>query len=76
MDGQYTIWDIQGPTKKPCEYSFPRYIGQKVRFFRDGKVGTVTEIGPYYTTVNIGGREYAGTPTTIVPGKEGEWTAK
>ena len=75
MDGQYTIWDIHdGPVRKPCEYSFPRYIGQRVVFWRDGLQGVITEIGPYYTTVNVGDREYVGTPTTIAPVKEGEWT--
>ena len=76
MDGQYTIWDIPGSTRKPCEYSFPRYIGQKVVFWRDGLQGVITEIGPYYTTVRVGREEYAGTPTTIAPVKEGEWTDK
>lgn len=77
MVGQYTIWDIHdGPKRKPCEYSFPRYIGQKVVFWRDGLQGVITEIGPYYTTVKVGREEYAGTPTTIAPVKEDEWTDK
>ena len=55
MVGQYSIWDIhEGPVRKPCEYSFPRYIGQRVVFWRDGLQGVITEIGPYYTTVRVG----------------------
>lgn len=77
MDGQYTIWDIHdGPVRKPCEYSFSRYIGQKVVFWRDGLQGVITEIGPYYTTVRVGWKEYVGTPTTIAPVKEDEWRDK
>lgn len=73
MVGQYSIWDIhEGPVRKPCEYSFPRYIGQSVVFWRDGLQGVITEIGPYYTTVRVGREEYAGTPTTIAPVKEDE----
>lgn len=67
MEGQYTVWDIVGPERKPCEYSFPRYMGQKVRFFRDGDVGEIVQIMPYYTYVQTKRGILVGTPTTIAP---------
>ena len=66
MDGQYTVWDIVGE-KKPCDYRFQRYIGQKVKFWRNGIVGTVAGIEPYYTKVRTRYGILAGTPTTICP---------
>lgn len=67
MDGQYTVWDIPSAERKPSEYSFPRYMGQKVRFWRDGIVGTIICIEPYYTQVKTKYGILAGTPTTIAP---------
>lgn len=72
--GQMSIFDFLDRPKKlrPCDYRFRRYIGQKVQFNhgRDILPGiyTVKEIEKYYTIViDEGGRELAGTPTTIFP---------
>ena len=48
MNGQYTL-DGLAPVKKrrPCEYSFSRYIGQIVRDHRG--VLRIKEIEPFYT---------------------------
>ncbi len=66
MNKQATIYDLNfnNPNKRPCDYSFQRYIGQKVKIsVTEGVLeGKITEIEPYYTTVLIKGREYAGTP--------------
>ena len=67
MYGQLTVWDILSDEKKPCDYRFQRYIGQKVRFWRDDIVGTITGIEPYYTQVKTKYGILAGTPTTIAP---------
>ena len=67
MKGQYSIFDYH-PKKRPCEYGFQRYIGQKVRFNQscgDGGVHTITEIEKYYTIMDDG--MWVGTPTTIHP---------
>lgn len=71
---QYSIYDIDIETdRRPCRYRFHRYIGQRVRF-RDGEIGTITEIpGIYYTyIIDRRGRELVGTPTTISPVDEDE----
>lgn len=67
MDGQYTVWDIPSAERKPHEYSFQRYMGQKVRFWRDGIVGEIVQIMPYYTYVQTKKGILVGTPTTIAP---------
>lgn len=69
IEGQLTIFDIHNDGK-PCRYSFKRYLGQKVRMMFGAypgivRTGTITEIGPYYTMVRIGGRVYAGTPYNL-----------
>ena len=68
MDGQYSLFAIKD------KYRFRRYIGQKVCFWRDNIIGTVTEIYPYYTIIHdeINHRVLAGTPTTICPVNEEE----
>lgn len=65
-EGQLSIFDLVKEVK-PCVYRFKRYIGQRVEFWREGIVGTITEIEPYYTTVATDYGEYIGTPTTICP---------
>lgn len=71
MNEQYSLFDIDTENKGPaCVYKFKRYIGQKVVFWRDGTVGTVREIEPYYTIVETGKKLLAGTPTTIGEVKE------
>lgn len=48
MLGQYSLFDNAPLLKrKPCEYSFHRYIGQKVSSF--GKTHTIVDIDAYYT---------------------------
>ena len=66
MDGQMNIFDQPREKKKPCEYGFTRYIGQKVRL-HSGEVGTVVCIDSYYTTVKTDKGLLCGTPTTMGP---------
>lgn len=79
MKGQMSIFDIDTGEKKKwgpsSYYRFKRYIGQRVKFWRDGETGTITEIEPYYTIVkpDNGGGDMAGTPTTICPIEEAEY---
>ena len=69
MFGQLTVFDIHDPIgkRKPCEYSFQRYEGQRVKFWLSGEVGKIVQIEPYYTIVDTGKCLMAGTPTTICP---------
>ena len=50
MDGQLTVYDL-GKKKRPCDYSFQRYIGQKVFIHTsNGPIkGRIDKIEPYYT---------------------------
>lgn len=76
MEGQYSIFDCHPGKKKPYEYSFKRYVGQKVMgHFTGGDVLlTVKEIEPYYTIcTDAHGKEYAGTNCTIAPVNDEEW---
>ena len=61
---QLNIWDtVQA---QPCDYRFHRYVGQRVKFWRTGKSGVITEIEPYYTYIRMDdGDELVGTPTEI-----------
>lgn len=72
--GQLTIFDIpeDAHKRKPCEYSFKRYVGQRVRLnITEGIVsGTIVEIEKYYTIVKANGRLLVGTPTNTSPEKE------
>ena len=66
--GQYDLFGNRPEVKRrPCEYSFTRYIGQKVRD-RHGK-HTIAEIEPYYTIYNDG---TIGTPHDMEPVDKGE----
>ena len=68
LPGQLSIWDIHPKTKRPCEYSFQRYIGQSVRCGWSGHIGKIIAIEPYYTEVEcIDGEIYAWTPTNTIP---------
>lgn len=66
MIGQYSIFDAK-PKTRPCDYSFQRYIGQKVIFtnrsrHRD-KIGEVVDIFPYYTYIKTeNGEILVGSP--------------
>lgn len=75
--GQFSIFDVtpdEQQKKKPCEYSFKRYIGQPVVlpsvYFPNSREygcvhGTIHRIEPYYTIVKADGCYYVGTPTTM-----------
>lgn len=53
--------------RKPCEYSFQRYIGQTVRDSWNGRIGKIVDIDHYYTDVECSdGEIYAWTPTNTV----------
>ena len=71
LEGQISIFDLMaGKTakRKPCEYSFQRYIGQTVRDSWYGRIGKIVDIDHYYTDVKcLDGEIYAWTPTNTVP---------
>lgn len=73
IKGQLSMFDILGPEekRKPCEYKFQRYIGQRVRSkskYGADYVGTITGIGPYYTDIlTDDGREIVWTPYDVWP---------
>lgn len=73
--GQMTIFDIpkEQNKRRPCEYSFQRYIGQRVRLYSsiEGIVrGTIVEVKSYYTIIKSNCKLYAGTPTNTAPDTE------
>ena len=63
MDGQLSLYDIE-EKRRPCQYSFQRYIGQEI-IVQDGVIGKIVKIEPYYTLVAAEGKIWAMTPTTI-----------
>ena len=68
MKGQLSLFGMADKTAKhPYDYTFQRYIGQKVVFWRDGIIGKIVKIEPYYTIVDTGKCYMAGTNTTIAP---------
>ena len=76
MEGQLSLFDIHRGPRKPCEYGFKRYIGQKVHMnITEGHViGKVVKIEPYYTIIEVEGMgQLAGTPTTFGPENKEEW---
>lgn len=60
IPGQITLWSMEPILKRrrPCEYSFQRYIGQKVRDHNG--IHTISGINGYYTYFEDG---TIGTPT-------------
>ena len=63
MEGQYSLFDNAPIRKrKPGEYSFHRYIGQKVSSF--GKIHTIVGIDTYYTFFED---RTGGTPHDTLP---------
>lgn len=68
MTGQLSIFDDMVPEGRPCKYAFRRYIGQRVRLMigaYPGRIlhGVITRIdNEYYTTIEVDGKEYVGTP--------------
>lgn len=71
LEGQISIYDLMAEKttkRKPCEYSFQRYIGQTVRDSWNGRIGKIVDIDHYYTDVECtDGESYAWTPTNTVP---------
>ena len=67
MRGQLSLFDAK-PKTRPCDYSFQRYIGQRVQFTgyshsHNGEVGEVIGIFPYYTYIKMpDGEVLIGTP--------------
>lgn len=80
LEGQISIYDLmagKSTKRKPCEYSFQRYIGQTVRDSWHGRIGKIVDIDHYYTDVKcLDGEIYAWTPTNTVPFEfiREEWT--
>lgn len=74
--GQYSLFDycVDPENFKPCEYSFKRYIGQKVGgdFSPTKKMGTIVKIEQYYTIIDVGDRFMVGTPHSIWPIEGGD----
>lgn len=74
-DGQMNLWDCMSANKpegkrKPYEYDFNRYVGQKVWVFDERgnrKEGTVTKIEHYYTIVNVYGESLTCTTHNLAP---------
>lgn len=64
--GQMTIFDT-GHAQRPCDYTFQRFIGQTVEFWRTGIVGRIIAIEPYYTYIQTDRGEMIGTPHEINP---------
>lgn len=73
IEGQLSIFDILDPEekRKPCEYTFQRYIGQRVRSkskYGVDYVGIITGIGPYFTDILTDDRrQIVGTPYDVWP---------
>ena len=69
MDGQYSLFGA-APLKKrkPCEYSFARYIGQIVKDHRG--IHVIADIEEYYT---IFSDNTCGTPHDLSPVNESEF---
>lgn len=63
MKGQLTLFGL-APTKKrrPCEYAFPRYIGQLVRDHNG--IHEIAEVEEYYTIFTD---NTCGTPHDLSP---------
>lgn len=71
MEGQLSLFDIRTGPKRPCDYRFKRYIGQKVGLSvtSGDYIGKIVGIEPYYTEIEVPGTDctWAGTPTTCYP---------
>lgn len=82
-DGQLNIWDymtetysakseeIEAKEKKPYEYDFERYIGQKVWCWLpeedEPQIGEIVNFDHYYTEVKVNYEYYALTTLTVKP---------
>lgn len=69
IKGQMSIFDFIPGNKirKPCQYTFDRYIGQKVWLL--GEIKIIAKIESYYTFTTD---RMVGTPSTIYPVYYGE----
>ena len=71
IEGQMNAFDFMTKERKrPCEYDFIRYTGQRVCvFFRTNYIhGTVTAFDDYYTEIRDDAmKEWVGTPTNTIP---------
>jgi len=68
MTGQLSLFDLH-EKKRPCDYGFQRYIGQRVGT-RDHGLCTITKIDTYYTDIrSTKGERLVGTPYDIWPAK-------
>lgn len=78
IEGQINAFDfLKTERKRPCEYDFVRYKGQRVCvFFRTRYIhGTITTFDDYYTEIrDDDGKEWIGTPTNTIP--EERWREK
>ncbi len=76
MYGQLSLYDYLTDQEnlRPCDYSFKRYIGQKVGavFLPAKKTGIIVKIEQYYTIIDVGDHLMAGTPCTIWPIEGGD----
>ena len=64
MDGQMNLAQFTWITKRrPCEYSFFRYVGQRVSTLHH-EIKTIAEIEPYYTIFTD---RTVGTPYDTIP---------
>ncbi len=69
MDGQYELFGLINKKKRrPCEYSFQRYIGQRVIDGRGEHI--IKQIEPYYTIYADG---MVGSPYDMSPVNEKEY---
>ncbi len=69
IPGQLSIFScIPERKRKPCEYSFQRYVGQLVRDNRG--VHRIAEIEEYYTIYDD---NTIGTPHDMIPVNAQEW---
>ena len=76
--GQITIFDYDHEKRRPCDYTFLRYLGQRVRLIGvlggDDVKGTVHMMEPYYTIVKTdGGMLMCGTPYNTAPENKEEY---
>lgn len=63
--------DVASGKKKPCEYDFERFIGQKVwcylTDYDEPQIGEITAFDHYYTEVKVHYEYYALTTLTVKP---------
>ena len=75
---QFSVFDIDVETdKRPCRYSFHRYLGQKVNTKKHGICTIIGIDGSYYTDIRSEkGERLVGTPYDIWPVEEEEHGCK